>query len=456
MFINTDTLKNRNIVYNDQESCFYDNDSKISFDSIQAYYKGETSHYTNSFYEGKELDIELLLEDTQKMYRLAITTNKMEKYKIVDTLSEAISSYRFQKIKELYVQTGRIVFHTKFDYYDFVVGSKGVEVVFKNKKAHKGSFRVKQIYQYEGYVELRGEKKKVQVLSSLISDRIVFLALSSGMVEVIIGKPKMKIEKYLWMAFVAFGINGVVEYSFRVSLLDNIAWIKDVSMLSAIILGVVVMTAPAYWLVAKLNDKKLAQEAKELGRQASLELRMIKFIKRFTIVFIVLLVALFSYIEYILDTPPVQQSFIEDFRVVRFATTMDLFYRDDINNLIYTQLAKQYREDLKDYYKPLSFDEKKLIWQNYIKIYKLQHKIDFKVLFHKKQPIIYKFNTKSYDVKAELIVSIVPQICKTINIDFKKPPKIAIDIKDKKLYDFIQINMQKTYEFLEENRKFEK
>ena len=181
---------------------------------------------------------------------------------------------------------------------------------------------------------------------------------------------------------------------------------------------------------------------------------MIKFIKRFTIVFIVLLVALFSYIMYILDNPPVKQSFLENFRVVRFATTMDLFYRDDINNFEYAKLADQYRDDLKNYYKPLSSDEQKLIWQNYIKIYKFQKDIDFKVLFHKKQPIIYKFNTKSYDVKVELTVSIVPQICKTINIDLKKPPKLDINIKDKKLYDFIQINMQKTYDILEENRKY--
>ena len=76
------------------------------------------------------------------------------------------------------------------------------------------------------------------------------------------------------------------------------------------------------------------------------------------------------------------------------------------------------------------------------------------MLFHKKQQIIYKFNTKSYYVKVELTVSIVPQICKTINIDFKKPPKLDINIKDKKLYDFIQINMQKTYDILEENRKY--
>jgi len=181
---------------------------------------------------------------------------------------------------------------------------------------------------------------------------------------------------------------------------------------------------------------------------------MIKFIKRFTIVFIVLLVALFSYIMYILDTPPVKQSFLENFRVVRFATAMDLFYRDYINNFEYAKLADQYRDDLKNYYKPLSSDEQKLIWQNYIKLYKFQKDIDFKVLFHKKQPIIYKFNIKSYDVKVELTVSIVPQICKTINIDFKKPPKLDINIKDKKLYDFIQINMQKTYDILEENRKY--
>ena len=183
---------------------------------------------------------------------------------------------------------------------------------------------------------------------------------------------------------------------------------------------------------------------------------MKKNIKIFILVLLVVTISLFGYVKYILANPPLKQSFLENFRVVRFATAYDLFYLDYVNNFEYAKLAQQYRKDLKNYYKSLSSDEQKLIWQNYIKIYKFQKEIEFKVLFHIKQPIIYKFNAKSYDVKVKLTVSIVPQICKEVDIDFTKPPKIDIDIRDKKLYDFIKINMQKTYKLLEENRKFKK
>ena len=178
--------------------------------------------------------------------------------------------------------------------------------------------------------------------------------------------------------------------------------------------------------------------------------------KSFILILVIVALSLFGYIKYILANLPLNQSFLENFRVVRFATAYDLFYLDDINNFEYAKLAKQYREDLKNYYKPLSSDEQKFIWQNYIKIYKFQKEIKFKILPHTKQPIIYKFDTKSYDVKAKLTVSIVPQICDSIDIDFTKPPKIDINIKDKKLYDFIKTNTKKTYEVLKQNRKFKK
>ena len=151
--------------------------------------------------------------------------------------------------------------------------------------------------------------------------------------------------------------------------------------------------------------------------------------KRFILILVIVTLSLFGYMKYILINPPIKQSFLENFRVVRFTTAYDLFYRDDINNFEYAKLAQQYRDDIKNYYKPLSSDEQKLIWQNCIKIYKLQKEIEFEVLFHKKQPIIYKFNTKSYVVKAKLTVSIVPQICESIEIDFTKVPKIDIEIK---------------------------
>jgi hypothetical protein len=183
---------------------------------------------------------------------------------------------------------------------------------------------------------------------------------------------------------------------------------------------------------------------------------MKKFINKFIVYLLILVASLFTYIQYILHTPPVTKSFIENFRVVRLSSAIGFYYLNDISNFRYSQLAEQYREDIKDYYKVLSNDEQKLIWQNYLKIYKLQDKINWEIIFYKKQMIIYRFKAKSYDVDAKFTVSYIQCVCKIIKIDFTKQPNIKIDIKDQKLYDFIKINMQKTYEVLEENRKYKK
>ena len=265
MLMSTDTINNRTIVYHDKDTHFTDDGTEISFDSIRAYYKRIVSYYSSHIYEGKRLNVDLFLDGKEKVYNLAISTDHIEKYKIVNTLNDAIAEYRLKKYLDLYEETKKVVFQTKFDDYDLVIDGDGVEVVYKNKKAHKGSFHVEKIYHYQGYTTFVSEKKKVQISSALISDSSIFLAMAQNIVEVNYwSNPPIKIEKYLWGAFLAFGLNGIVEYSFQVSLLDNIGWIKTLSKLSAILLGIALLSAPVYLLADKFNQRKLRKEAEEL------------------------------------------------------------------------------------------------------------------------------------------------------------------------------------------------
>ena len=75
------------------------------------------------------------------------------------------------------------------------------------------------------------------------------------------------------------------------------------------------------------------------------------------------IVGAISYIWYHLHNPPVSKSYLENFRVIRVASNIGFYYRDDMSGYRYAWLAQQYREDLRSYYKLLSPKEQKLIWE---------------------------------------------------------------------------------------------
>jgi len=183
---------------------------------------------------------------------------------------------------------------------------------------------------------------------------------------------------------------------------------------------------------------------------------MIKIIQKIIIILIILFISLFAYTKYILYNPPLKKSFLENQKIITLYNYIGFYYHNDFSNYLYSKLAKQYRKDLKYYYKPLSDDEQKKIWTNYLKIYKLQNMISIKIALYNKQMIIYEFKAKSYDVDAKFKVSWIQCIYKTIKINFTNLPIIDIDIKDKKLYNFIETNTQQTYKLLEKNRKLKK
>ena len=167
------------------------------------------------------------------------------------------------------------------------------------------------------------------------------------------------------------------------------------------------------------------------------------------------IVGIISYVWYHLHNPPVSKSYLENFRVIRVASNIGFYYRDDMSGYRYSELAQQYRKDLRSYYKLLSPKEQKLIWENYLKIYTLQDKIEIVLLFDKNRTYSYDFKSKSYTIDAHF-TKLGSQIglCETIKVDFSSNPKITIELKDKEKLDLVKKNMKESYKLLEINREF--
>ena len=78
--------------------------------------------------------------------------------------------------------------------------------------------------------------------------------------------------KYLWGKAILFGINGLSEMLFNVSLLSRTQPFEAISLLSGMMLGIWIMTAPIYFLLHKRNERKVQRENDFLaGRESSIK-----------------------------------------------------------------------------------------------------------------------------------------------------------------------------------------
>jgi hypothetical protein len=188
-----------------------------------------------------------------------------------------------------------------------------------------------------------------------------------------------------------------------------------------------------------------------------LKLFQIMTIRYYLYLFVSAIFSFSFYIWYTLSTPPLLESYLERYRVVRFFNALDYRYHDDISNYTYVMLAHNYREDIESYYKPLTKKEQQLIWENYIKIYRLLNSVSLELMVHKEERYYYNFKARSYSVAShftKLFDAI--GLCETIEVDFTTQPKLDLDIKDKNRYELIKRNFQEAYRLLEINRSFKK
>lgn len=264
MFLNSDTLKNRTVSYSNGNEFFKDDELVIRFEDIFAYYHQETAHIINGVYEGTKLRFTLKLQNEPKPYTIEIDSNKEEKHKNIYTLSYAIASFRAKKIEDA-IKNNQIVEFESLQNFTLQYSSSGLNLTYTDKKSHYLPFEIIKIQLQKNILKFEGSNKRdEQCYANVVSDSAVFLKLIEKLPifsdETNTIKTKETKLYFIFMGIVTvFGLNGF----FEVCCMKNDI-LEILSTLSMILLGIVIITSPFYWIADKFNQKKLKKEFKNL------------------------------------------------------------------------------------------------------------------------------------------------------------------------------------------------
>jgi hypothetical protein len=264
MFLNSDSIKKRKISFENESDYFKDDESIIKFEDIIAYYHQETMHLTNSVYEGNELKFTLYLKNKIKPYIIKIDSNKKDKYKQIYNLSYSITSFRAKKILKEFEEKDYIEFLTLNDFKLILSKDNILKLHYLDNKNHYEPFVVHKVKMQKNLLIFESlNKRQERIYANSISDIALFLQEISKQNYFIDESEKIyKKEKKLYFIMmgllVIFGLNGY----FEICCLDN-DFVDIVSSLSKLLLGIVILTFPVFWLLAKWNERKIQSEVKE-------------------------------------------------------------------------------------------------------------------------------------------------------------------------------------------------
>jgi hypothetical protein len=265
VFLNSDTIKKRVISFENGSDYFKDDENIIKFGDIISYYHQETKQFTNSVYEGNELNFTLFLKNQTKPYIIKIDSNKKDKYKQIYNLSHEIASFRSKNILKEFEENKFVEFGTLNDFKLILSKENILKIKYLNNKNHYEPFVVYKVKIQKNLLILESENgRKESIFANNISDIALFLELISKESYFFdesqkIYKKEKKLYFFMIGLLVVFGLNGYFEFC----CMEN-DFIDVVSSLSMILLGVVVLTSPVFWFVRKWNDKKMEEERDNL------------------------------------------------------------------------------------------------------------------------------------------------------------------------------------------------
>lgn len=263
MFNLVDTIKKRVISFESGSDYFKDDENIIKFEDIISYYHQEIKQFTNSVYEGNELNFTLFLKNQTKPYMIKIDSNKKDKYKQIYNLSHEIASFRTKNILKEFEENKVVEFGTLNDFKLILSKNNSLKLHYLGNKNHYEPFVVNKVKMKKNLLIFQAKNKRQEIISAnSISDIALFLQLISTQNYFIDESKKIyKKEKKLYFIMmgllVIFGLNGYFEFC----CMEN-DFIDVISSLSMILLGVVVLTSPFFWFVGKWNSKKF-EDARE-------------------------------------------------------------------------------------------------------------------------------------------------------------------------------------------------
>jgi hypothetical protein len=263
MFLNSDTIKDKNFTFNKNDEYFFDGEQRIEFENITSYYHQETSQTTNNIYEGIKLRVVLHIKYFQKPYIIEIDSNKEEKYKLVYTLSLAITQYRKKKILEELAFKKKVVFQTQNHFVLEFEESGTLKLIYEDYQP----FTVQKV-KLEGYlITLFGADKSEEefIYAYTISDISLFVELmnaQSYFSDETLAKEERetKLSNMLIILIVIFGVNGY----FEVCCMEN-DFVEFVSDLSLFLVKLTLLLAPFGIIAHLVNNKKKQKEMRNLA-----------------------------------------------------------------------------------------------------------------------------------------------------------------------------------------------
>lgn len=263
MFLNSDTIKKRVISFENGSDYFKDDENIIKFEDIISYYHQETKQFTNSVYEGNELNFTLFLKNQTKPYIIKIDSNKKDKYKQIYNLSHEIASFRTKNILKEFEENKVVEFGTLNDFKLILLKENILKLEYLGNKNHYEPFVVHKVKMQKNLLIFESENgRRESIFANNISDIALFLQLISKEAYFFdksqnIYQKERKIYFFMMGLLVIFGLNGYFEFC----CMEN-DFIDVISSLSMIMLGVVILTSPFFWFVGKWNSKKFEEEIK--------------------------------------------------------------------------------------------------------------------------------------------------------------------------------------------------
>lgn len=259
MFLNKDSIQKRLLCFEQHTTYFEDDAKRIAFEDCTAYFHEEVRQVTNGVYEGTSLKLTLYLKDSPQPYALEIDSNKQEKYKTVYQISHAIAAYRTKALLEKIQEQQTVVFET-LNGLVFTYANGVVRFCVKSGPEHEDFYEAQTIRLQKNSLVCQSKGKRASVLLQRVSDGVLFVHLVASLPcfkdE---SHAKIRRERWLYAIFmgllVLFGLNGFFAFCCM-----EAGIIKGISELCRVLLGVVLLVSPAYWLVGKSNEKKMKKE----------------------------------------------------------------------------------------------------------------------------------------------------------------------------------------------------
>ncbi len=262
MFFDSDSLKTRKLLYRQGEDRFFIDGKTVLFAEVSAFYRVLTEHYVNQFYQGTCLRVELWFMDgrTEEIYE--VDSKHQDHYRLLHYLAAAIETFRRQQLEGIYRSGKEVGFDLQGNAKS--ISLKESDLLFDNARVEALRFS-----QWNGSTEIEFilPGRTVTIATTAISDSVLFVDLVRQVVPISVKPPSRRavwLNRAFWLFVLCFGVNGWLDESALALWMDNPV-VEVLSVVAKILLLLVIVLRPVFWLVGRVNNKVKTRERERLS-----------------------------------------------------------------------------------------------------------------------------------------------------------------------------------------------